>query len=37
MVDVIDVYKSLNICTGTLMKNPDMSDIPYHLKNYKNM
>ena len=34
MVDVIDVYKSLNICTGTLMKNPDMSKfVPYHLKN----
>ena len=34
MVDIIDVYKSLNICTGTLMTNPDMSKfVPYHLKN----
>ena len=36
MVDIIDVYKSLNISTGTLMKNPEMSKfVPYHLKTKK--
>ena len=33
MVDIMDVYKSLNISVGTVMKNPEMLDfVPDHLK-----
>ena len=33
MVDIMDVYKSLNISIGTVMKNSKMSkSVPDHLK-----
>ena len=33
MVDIMDVYKSLNISTGTVMKNSEMLKfVPDHLK-----
>ena len=33
MVDSMDIYKSLNICIGTVMKNPEMLKfVPDHLK-----
>ena len=33
MVDVIDIYKSLNISIVTVMKNPEMLQfVPDHLK-----
>ena len=36
MVDVTDVYKSLNISIGTVMKNPEMIKfVPDHLKTKK--
>ena len=36
MVDIIDIYKSLNISTGTIMKNPEvLKFIPDHLKTKK--
>ena len=36
MVDIMDVYKSLNISIGTVMKNPEMLRfISYHLKTKK--
>ena len=36
MVDIIDIYKSLNISIGTVMKNPEMSKfVPNHLKTKK--
>ena len=38
MVDIIDIYKSLNISIGTVMKNPEMSKfVPNHLKTKKNV
>ena len=34
MVDIMDIYNSLNISTGTAMKNPEMLKfVPDHLKN----
>ena len=36
MVDIMDVYKSLNISTITVMKNPEMLKfVPNHLKTKK--
>ena len=36
MVDIIDIYKSLNISIGTVMKNPEMPKfVPNHLKTKK--
>ena len=36
MVDIIDVYKSLNISIGTVMKNLEMLKfVPDHLKTKK--
>ena len=36
MVDIMDIYKSLNISTGTVMKNPEMLKcVPDHLKTKK--
>ena len=33
MVDIIDIYKSLNISIVTVMKNPEMLQfVPDHLK-----
>ena len=33
MVDIMDIYKSLNISIGTVMKNPEMLKlVPDHLK-----
>ena len=38
MVDIMDVYKSLNINTGTVMKNAEMRKFfPDHLKTKKNV
>ena len=38
MVDSIDIYKSLNVNIGTVMKNPEMLRfVPDHLKTKKNM
>ena len=38
MVDIIDIYKSLNISIGTVMKNPEMSKfVPNHLKTKKKL
>ena len=36
MVDIMDVYKSLNICIRTVMKNLEMIKfVPDHLKTKK--
>ena len=36
MVNIMDIYKSLNISIGTVMKNPEMLKfIPDHLKTKK--
>ena len=36
MLDIIDVYKSLNISIGTVIKNPEMLKlVPDHLKTIK--
>ena len=36
MVDIMDVYKSLNICIGTIIKNPEMIKfVPDHVKTKK--
>ena len=36
MVDIIDVFMSLNISTATAMKNPEMLKfVPNHLKTKK--
>ena len=36
MVDIMDVYKSLNVSIGTVMKNPEISKfVPDHLKTIK--
>ena len=36
MVDIMDVYKSLNISIGTVIKNPEMLKfVPDHLKTKK--
>ena len=36
IVDIMDVYKSLNIAIGTLMQNPEMLKfVPDHLKTKK--
>ena len=36
MVDIMDVYKSLNISIGTAMKNPEiLKFVPDHLKTKK--
>ena len=36
MADIMDVYKSLNISIGTIMKNPEMLNFfPHHLKTKK--
>ena len=36
MVDIMDVYKSLNISTVAVMKNPEtLRSIPDHLKTKK--
>ena len=36
MVDIIDIYKSLNISIGTVMKNPEMLNLfLIHLKSKK--
>ena len=36
MVDIIDIYKSLNISIGTVMKNLEMLKlVPDHLKTKK--
>ena len=36
MVDIMDIYKSLNISTGTVMKNPEiLKFVPDHLKTKK--
>ena len=36
MVDIVDVYKSLNVSIGTVMKNPEMTKfVPDHLKTRK--
>ena len=38
MVDSIDIYKSLNVNIGTVMKNPEMLRfVPDHLKTKKNV
>ena len=38
MVDSMNIYKSLNINIGTVMKNPQMSKfVPHHLKTKKNV
>ena len=37
MIDIMDIYKSLNINIGTVMRNPEMLKfVPDHLKS-KNM
>ena len=36
MVDIVSIYKSLNICIGTVMKNTEMLKfVPDHLKTEK--
>ena len=36
MVDIIDIYRSLNISNGTVMKNPEMLNfVPDHFKTKK--
>ena len=36
MVDIMDIYKSLNISVGTVMKNSEMLKfVPDHLKTKK--
>ena len=36
MFDIMDIYKSLNISIGTIMKNPEMLKLaPDHLKTKK--
>ena len=36
MVDIVDVYKSLNVSIGTVMKNPEiLKFVPDHLKTTK--
>ena len=36
MVDIMDVYKSINISIGTVMKNPEiLKFVPGHLKTKK--
>ena len=36
MVDSVDIYKSLNISIGTVMRNPEMVKfVPDHLKTKK--
>ena len=36
MVDIMDIYKSLNISIGTVMKNPEMLKfVPDHPKTKK--
>ena len=36
MVDIMDIYKSLNINNGTVMKNPEMLiNVTDHLKTKK--
>ena len=36
MVDIMGIYKSLNISIGTVMKNPEMLKfVPDHLKTKK--
>ena len=36
MVDIMDIYKSLNISIGTVMKNPEMLKfVPDHVKTKK--
>ena len=36
MVDIMDIYKSLNISIGTVMTNSEMLKfVPYHLKTKK--
>ena len=38
MVDIMDVYKSLDISIGTVMKNPETTKFaPDHLKTKKNV
>ena len=38
MVDIMDIYKSLNISIGTVMKNPEMLKfVPDHVKTKKNV
>ena len=38
MVDIMDIYKSLNISIVTVMKNPEMLKfVPDHLKTKKNV
>ena len=38
MVDIMDVYKSLDISIGTVMKNPETTIFaPDHLKTKKNV
>ena len=38
MVDSVDVYKSLNISIGTVMRNPEkLKFVLHHLKNIKNV
>ena len=38
MVDIMDIYKSLNISSGTVMKNSEMLKlVPNHLKTKKKM
>ena len=38
MVDIMDIYKSLNTSIGTLMKNSEMLKfVPDHLKTKKNL
>ena len=38
MVDIMDIYKSLNISSGTVMKNSEMLKlVPNHLKTKKNV
>ena len=36
MVDIMDIYKSLNVSIGTVMKNPEIIKfVPDHLKTKK--
>ena len=38
MFDIMSVYKSLDICIGGVMKNPEiLKNVPDHLKTKKNM
>ena len=38
MVDIMEVYTSLDISSGTVMKNPEMIKfVPDHLKTKKNV